>query len=314
MIIEISTLFQQVLLLITMLVPGFLIYKLHFGGKDFAKGLTNLVLYIAQPAMIISPFIRDFDKKLLPGIIGVLIFTFLAHLMFFGISMLLFKKTRNDLRSVLRFAIVFSNSGYMGIPLIEALLGSEAAIYATVYNIAFHFFVWSVGCFIYSGEKKYFSINKIFVNPAVISVYIGLLIFFLPINDFIPDVVVSATDMLKGLVAPLSMMLVGFHMASADFKGVIKEKGIWGSIFVRLIVCPAVVFLVMKLVQIMGIYDNTVAATVILIASATPAATATSMFAEKFDGDTRSSGVLVPLCTILAVVSMPLVALLLKLY
>ena len=63
-----------------------------------------------------------------------------------------------------------------------------------------------------------------------------------------------------------------------------------------------------------GIYTDKVIATVIFIAASTPAAAATSMFAEMFDGDTKLSGVLVPLSTILSLGTMPLTALLLKLY
>ena len=311
--IDVETLFNQVLLLVLMLIPGVILSKCRFADEKFAKGLANLVLYIAQPAMIISPFIRDFDKSLLSGILGVLVFSFTAHLMFFGIAMLLFKRTETAARNVLRFAIVFSNAGYMGIPLIEALLGSEAAVYATVYNISFQFFIWSFGCFIYSGDKSYISPKKMLLNPASISIYIGLLLFLLPINSFVPVVAVSALDMLKGLVAPLSMILVGYHMASADYSGVFKNMKMWVSIVMRLLVCPAIIFSVMKLSQVLGIYDNFTAIKVVLITSATPAATATSMFAEKFDGDTKLSGVIVPVCTVCSVVTMPAVSLLLNL-
>ena len=311
--ISIFTLFKQVLLLILMLIPGAIMFKMHFGDEKFAKGLTNLILYIAQPAMIIAPYIRDFDKRLMSGIVGVAIFSFIAHLLFYLIAVLSFKKVQINKRKVLRFAVLFSNSGYMGIPLIEALLGSDAAIYATVYNIGFNFFVWSLGCYIYTDDKSYVSPKKMFINPATISIYVGLLIFFLPVNRFLPSVVISSVDMLKALVAPLSMMLVGFHMASADFKGVFKDWDIWRCILLRLFVCPAAIFALMKLADVTGIYSNAVAVTVVLLCSATPSATSVNIFAEKFDCDTRTSGKIVPISTICALASMPITALLLKL-
>lgn len=310
--IDIVTLFKQVLLLILMLIPGIVICKMHFGEEKFAKGLANLVLYIAQPMMIISPYIRDFDKKLLSGILGVAVFSFIGHLLFYAVARLFFKKAAAEKRKVLRFAVMFSNAGYMGIPLIEALLGSEAAIYATVYTIGFHFFVWSVGCYIYTEDKKYISPKKMLLNPATISVYIGLLIFFLPVNRFLPNVAVSAVDMLKVLVAPLSMMLVGYHLAHADLKGIIKDGSLWQCVFLRLIVCPVLIFCVMKLVALTGLYRSEIAFTVVLLSSATPSATASSMFAEKFDGDTVTAGKIVPVSTICALLSMPVTALLLQ--
>lgn len=152
-----------------------------------------------------------------------------------------------------------------------------------------------------------------FINPATISIYVGLLIFFLPVNRFLPSVVISSVDMLKALVAPLSMMLVGFHMASADFKGVFKDWDIWRCILLRLFVCPAAIFALMKLADVTGIYSNAVAATVVLLCSATPSATSVNIFAEKFDCDTRTSGKIGPISTICALASMPITALLLKL-
>lgn len=311
--IDIATLFKQVLLLILMLIPGVILYKAHFGEEKFAKGLANLVLYIAQPMMIVSPYIRDFDPRLLPGMIGVAVFSVLGHLLFFAVARLCFKKVPIEKRRVLQFAVLFSNAGYMGIPLIEALLGSDAAIYATVYTIGFHIFVWSVGCYLYTGDRKYISPKKMLLNPAAISVYVGLLFFFLPVNRFLPEIAISAVDMLKVLVAPLSMMLVGFHLAHADLRGIFRDAALWQCILLRLFVCPLLIFGVMKLVALTGLYRSEVAFTVVLLSSATPAATAVSMFAEKFDCDTVTAGKVVPISTVCSLLSMPLTALLLRL-
>ncbi len=311
--IDIYSLFLQVLILIILLVPGVVVNKMGADG-GFAKGLSNLVLYFAQPALIIAPFIRPFDKALLPGMLGVFVFSFAAHIIFFLLSRPMFKKNSEKTASALRFSIVFSNAGYMGIPLIEAVLGSEAAIYATVYCVSFNVFLWSLGSYIYTHDTQYIKPKKIFVNPSMLAIYAALIIFVLPIDSFIPSAAVSIIDMLKALVAPLSMIIVGYHMANADLKALVKSGSLWLAVATRLFLCPTVIFAVMKIVSILGIYHNEMAATVVLIASSTPAATATSMFAEKFDGDTKTTGAVVPISTILAVASMPLCALLLKFY
>lgn len=312
--VNILALFMQVFLLVMMLVPGVLVRKMQWGDNGFAKGVSNLILYVAQLALIISPFIRAYDKSMLSGIIGVFVISFFAHVLFYGIALVFIPGVSTAIKKVLRFSVVFSNAGYMGIPLIEAVLGSDAAIYATIYNISFNLFMWSLGRYIYTEDRKYISPLKMFINPAAVAVYIGLFIFFLPIEGYIPAVIISAIDMLKGLVAPLSMMLVGYHMAGADFKNLFKTKSMFIAMAVRLIVCPVVLFGILKLFSVLGIYHNEIAVTVSLLAAATPAATSTSMLAEKHDGDTKTSGMLVPASTILAVLTMPLVALLLKFY
>lgn len=312
MLIDIETLFNNVLLLMLMLVPGVIMAKLLKGDKSFANGLSKLVLYIATPAMMISPFIREFEKEMLGGIIASALLTAAAMLSFFLASFLIWGESR--VKRTLQFSVIFSNAGYMGIPLIERLLGADAAIYATAANVSFNLLLWTLGCFVYTHDTKYMRPLKIATNPVIIGMAVGLLLFFTPASRYVPDVASSAIDMLKGLVAPISMMVVGYHAASANYKRVLTRGSLWFSVALRLLICPVVTFALLKVLSAVGIYSNTVVATVVFIAAATPSATATSMFAEMFDGDTEVSGVLVPISTVFSLASMPLTALLLKLY
>jgi predicted permease len=312
MIIDIETLFNNVLLLLLMLIPGFAMSALLKGEKAFAAGLSKLVLYVATPAMLVSPFIRNFEREMLGGLVATFLLAILGMFLFFLVAFIIGGEEK--VKRTLQFAIVFSNAGYMGIPLIEMLLGGEAVIYATVYNVAFNLLLWTLGCFIYTRSSKYMQPRKLLTNPVIIAMVIAAVLFFTPANGYVPKTAISAIDMLKGLVAPLSMMVVGYHAASANYKKELLRLSLWGTIALRLLVCPAVAFLMLKAASVLGIYTNTTVATVVLIASATPTATATSMFAEMFDGDTELSGVLIPVCTILSLASMPLMAMLLKLY
>ncbi|MBQ8164386.1 MAG: AEC family transporter [Clostridia bacterium] len=309
---EIMALLYQVLILVIMLIPGFVFKKLNFGEEKFAKGVANLTLYIAQPAMIINSFIMDYDPSKMGNIVQIAIFSVIAHVLFFGVAMLFFKKVPIDKQKVLRFAIIFSNAGYMGIPLIRAFLGSDAGIYATIYNIGFNLFIWSLGCYIYSGDKKYMSVKKMFINPATISIATGMIIFVTPLSGYIEKLTPLKTciDYLDGMVAPLVMMLVGFHMASVDWKTVFKDIEMYKCIFLRLILCPVLVWAVLRVLMVFGLCSET-AMQVVLVCSATPCATSVGVFAEKFNCDTVTSGKVVPISTILALATMPLIAMLL---
>ena len=312
MLIDIKTLFTNVLLLMIMLVPGVIMNKIMGGDKKFASGISKLVLYIATPAMIVSPFIREFSRETLGGMVATFLIALFVMLSFFLAAFLIGGEEK--VKRTLRFSIVFSNAGYMGIPLIERLLGGEAVIYATVFNVSFNLLMWTLGCYIYTHDVKYMRPSKIIRNPVIIAVIVGLLLFFTPASRFVPTVATSSIDMLKGLVAPLSMMVVGYHAASADYKRVLFTGRLWLATAMRLILCPIITIVILKALSLCGIYTDKVIATVIFIAASTPAAAATSMFAEMFDGDTKLSGVLVPLSTILSLGTMPLTALLLNLY
>ena len=310
--IDTAKLFSSVLLLFILIIPGFLLRKAKLAGDYLPKGFTNVILYVTQPALIMVAFIRPYDAQVMKTALGVLIFSFLLHGVWFALSLLFFRKCEEKLKRVYRFGSIFANAGYMGIPLIMALLGDDAAIFASVYIVGFNFYCWSVGCLIYSGDKSYVSPRKMFLNPATIPTYIGLLFFLLPIDAFVPDVVVNALETLRGTVAPMSMMLVGMLLADMKLKGAFKDINFFISLAMKLILFPVIAWLFIKGADMSGIYSDATCAIVVLVCAATPSAAATSMFAEKFDGDSVTASKFVSISTILSLITIPLVSLLLQ--
>lgn len=310
--INILDLLVSVLVLFVMVVPGFIMRKAKLAGDDLPGGLSNVILYVAQPALIIVSFIRPYDQSVIRSALGVLVFSFILHGVFFLVSLLFFRKSEELKRRVYRFGSIFANAGYMGIPLITALLGASAAIYATVYIIGFNFYCWSLGCLIYSGDKSYISVKKIFLNPATIPTYIGLVFFLSPLDRYVPAPATNVLEMLSALIAPLSMMLVGMRLADMKLKGAFSDKGLFAALFLKLLLFPAIGWGIVKLAAVTGIFVDEMTMTVVLICTSTPCAAATAMFAEKFNGDRICAGKFVSISTLFSLVTMPLVALLLK--
>ena len=302
----------SVLILFILIIPGYLLRKTKLASDDLPSGLTNVILYVGQPALIVVSLIRPYDAEVMKTALGVLVFSFVMHSVFFGLSMLFFKNAEEQKKRVYRFGCIFANSGYMGIPLIMTLFGSDAAIYPTFYIIGFNFFCWSLGALIYSGDKSYISPRKMFLNPATIPTYIGLIFFLLPIDAYVPRFIVEPLDMLRNIVAPLSMMIVGLRLADMKLKGAFKDANLFIALAVKLILFPVVAWGIVKLVSLTGLYSNDMTTAVVLISAACPCATMTSMFAEKFHGDSITASMFVSLSTVLSIVTMPVVSLLLK--
>ncbi len=323
--IDISILFSKVVLLLLMIIPGFLIAKCKLSIPGLGKGVANIILYAAQPALIIKGYIREFDAEVFSRALQVLLYALITHLLFILLAFVVFRNGDIARRRVLRFATVFTNAGYMGIPLICAIFDDEYAIYASIYVIVFNIFCWSLGAYLYTDERKYISLRKMFLNPASIATYVGLLFFFTPLNrliaplgegtaivDVVRAIPYDLIDGLQAMVAPLSMLLIGLRLAEIDFRGVLRDKQMYVYLLLRLLVSPALIWGVMKLCMLIGILNDGVVMTVILLSAATPAATATTMFAEKYDGDSVYASKLVSVSTILSIATMPIVALLLN--
>jgi len=325
--IDAVKLFEQVAVLVLIMIPGFLLGKFKLVGDGFGKWISNVILYAAQPALIIMGFVSvDFGTEVLLRMGAVFVLAIVAHLLFFGVALLFFRKAPAKRRSVLLFSTVFTNAGYMGIPLLESLFldtHPEIAIYGSVYVTAFNIFVWSLGSYLYTGDKKYISVKKMIVNPATLSTFVGLAIFFLSaipavrnsliipyIRGEVSSVFPSFMNSMKALVAPLAMLLIGFRFVDLKFKSVFKDKYLYINLFVTLFLTPALIWAIVKLLAVTHIYDDELVMSVLLLSAAAPAATATSMFAEKYDGDSPYASLIVSVTSVFCIISMPIVALL----
>ncbi len=318
-----------------MMIPGIILKKCNMISDGFGKGLSNLVLYIAQPALIFLAYVRNFDKNILINSIYVLAISVFCHLLFAVCSMLIFKNAPDAKARMLKFATIFSNAAFLGIPLINAVLEDSypgATLYASIYNITFNLFLWSLGVRIctegrdengngecdYSDEaariasevgartKAGGSIIRALSHPVTIAAAIGLLFFILPINGYIPKIVIESLTMLKNLVAPLSMVIIGIRLAGMDFRGIHKDKYMYLFLMLRHIALPLAVILFVKLIELIGISVSPAVSTVIVIMSATPAASSATMFAEKYNCDSVYVSRLVAISTILSIATIPL--------
>ena len=116
--------------------------------------------------------------------------------------------------------------------------------------------------------------------------------------------------MLSGLVAPLSMIVVGIRLAEVEVKTAFKDKYLYMFSALRLFGGPIVAFLLLKIAELLFGYSNQMVSFMLIILTSTPTATMTTMFAEKFDGDAVYASKCVAINTIFSLVTMPLMALL----
>ncbi len=315
---------SSVAILCLMVVPGFLLSKFKLAEGKFAVGLSNYILYIAQCCLFVHSFANtEFSVKLLWNILIIFLASVLTHLIFTGIAYIFYRDAADPQQRVLRFASVFTNAGYMSLALFKLIApdNTELMLYASVYLIFFNMYMWSIGVMFYTKDRSYVRVKHMFLNPAVISTAIGLVLFFCRSSTWINENPVTETlntalNMLGQTVGPLSMVVVGIRLGMTDFRGFFKDKQMWIYMIVRLILSPVIVFCVMKpifmlLEPLIGEVAADALMIVVLVCASTPAATSASMFAEKYNADASYAGKLVSISTILSAVTMSLCTLLL---
>lgn len=331
---HILDLILNVAILFIMMVPGVILKKCKLCSDTFGKGLSNLVLFIAQPCLIVYGYLCCTESffDIWVGCLVTLALSFVSHTVFALVAIPVFKKAPGGARRILRFATVFSNSAYMAIPLIQALIDAPgstvsptAVVYATIYNITFNLFLWTLGVKICTDEEKasdeggkrrltpsWATVRRVLVHPVTIASAIGLVLLILGIN--LTDVtsaglgiISDALLMLKNLVAPLSMVVIGLRLAELDMHGFFKDVYMYVFLALRHLALPLAIILLMLGLSLVIPVDSNVAL-VISIMAAAPAATAATMFAEKYDCDASYASRIVSISTILCIATMPLMA------
>lgn len=298
----------QVLILLALAVPGFILKKLKLMNDFSVSTLVNILMYVALPFLLVESFLTNkFTKETLVNMGITVGFALLCMLILFVISHFIYKFNSNvDESKVYKYATIFSNCGFMGIPVIEALMHTEgslldgnAIIYVAVFNVVFNLLNWTFGVYILSGDKKYISFKKAFLNPATIAVLIGLPFFFC--NVELPEPIIRFTGLLGGITTPLAMIITGIRLAEIPIKEIFKGWGTYGACALRLVVAPVIMFLILMPFEI----DITVKAVLIAI-MAMPCAVTAIAFCELVETDSMAAVKCVLLTTVLSCITIPL--------
>lgn len=295
-----SAVAAQVAVLFILIAIGYLCSKKGIFDEHTIKHLTHFILYFVTPTVVINSFNREFDPLLVRKL-GISALCALGlHLLNILISYAVIHDKDQAKKAVLRYGIIFSNCGYMALPLQNALLGTEGVFLGTAYIAVFNLLTWTYGLVLMSGSVKEISIKKIFINPGIIGITVGLIIFLTPLK--LPAIIASPIVHLSNLNTPLPMMIIGFYLAQITSLTVLKEGKLVLGIFTRLILCPLAGLGIMYL---LGIRSNVLPAMVIAVSA--PTAANTTMFAAKYEKDTQASVTMVAISTLFSIITMPLI-------
>ena len=290
----------QVLILFILILIGFILAKAKVLGDKSVKGMTDLVLYTVTPCVIIKSFIREFEPKLLKNLLLSFLIAFSAHILFIALSRIFLRSNNKSQEKVLQFAVIFSNCGFMSIPLQQALLGDMGVFYGSSYVAIFNLFIWSYGILLMSGDKAYLTPKKLVINPGVIGLTVGVVIFLASIP--VPRILGETVGYMAALNTPLPMIIIGYHLYNSSLLEGFKNLKCLFAVFLRVVLFPLLALGVMYLCGVRGVMLISS-----VISCCAPSAAITTMLSAKFERDTALSVNMVSLSTLLSLVTMPLI-------
>jgi predicted permease len=295
----------QTIIMFLMILIGYVIFKTHLADHEGNKTVSNILLLVVTPAMLMDTlFSMKYSVRILQGLMVAIALGFVSHFAVIAITGLFLRKKDNDPEiGMERYLAVYSNCGFMGIPLVSSVYGAEAVLYMTGYMIAFNVLTWTHGLIEITGKTSFEKVWKGLLSTTVVCTVIGIVVFVFQIP--IEAHVLRAISYIGAMNTPMGMIVAGIVLAETGLGGIWKKPRIFLVTALKLFVAPAVTFLLLILARkVIGISDELFYA--ILIPAACPAATTGTMMALRYDKDFEFSSQVFVVSTLLSMLTIPL--------
>lgn len=299
---------NQVFIMLLLIIVGYILFKIKFISKETNTQLTNLVLYVVIPAMILSTYQMDYDKEEARNMLLGFLLSFISIAIAIIISHVVRIKAQQKSLATERFCIIFTNCGFMAIPLMSAIFGQIGVFYCNTYLTVFNFVIWTYGVVLMqqkkdAKEKKSLKESlKPFLTPTMFCIFLGIFMYFLQIK--FPNPIAKSIDYIASMNTPLAMIVSGVYIAQSDLFGALKNVRVYVSAIIKSFIVPFAVLILFYFLP----FNETLKIT-ILIAAACPTASNAMLFANRFDGDVERASNIFTISTLMSVISLPLMIL-----
>lgn len=303
------TLVMQILGMVLMVLMGFLGAKGGLLCQQDSYSLSRFTVYIITPCTLINAFQTDLELEKLRGLALALVASGIIHGLFLLVSALMCLG-KHGLRPEEQVSILYTNCGNLIIPMVWAVLGEEYVFYTSAYLLVQNVLIWTHGQAKLGGNGGKTTLRTIFVNPGMLGIGAGFLLFFLQIRLTGP--LHTAVSGLAQCIGPLSMVIVGILMAGTDWRKTFLSARIYGVAALRLLVLPVMaVGVLWLLLWAWPMEGGSAILLVVALASAAPSASVVIQLSQlnRHPGVDNASAINV-VTTALCAVTMPMIVLL----
>lgn len=298
--------FSKVSVIFLLILVGFFLAKKEFLSPHSQKEMTALILYVLLPCTLIKSFDIDFSSDILITGLKLALTMFITYNGSYVLANFIAKRYKLSLtkQDVHTLSMIIPNVGFMGYPIVNALMGPEGIIFAVMANIGFELFAWSVGIKTISRNSEVKSSDNVILyllkTPAIIAIIIGMVLFTTPLT--VPEPFKSTILLLSSAMSPIAMIIVGISLANSHIAKLLKDKYMYVSCITRLIVIP---LLLLSALKALHFYETMYFLPMILISM--PTAGYATMFATKYESDSLLASELISMSTLFSLITIPLI-------
>lgn len=299
-------LMQQIVQLFLMIFMGYLIVKTGLVRDDDSKVLSKIILYLIVPCVIINAFQVDYTTDTVKG----LLIAFAASVMTQVILLVVISAAGKllHLNEVEVASVYYSNSGNLIVPIVTFILGQEWVLYGCVFMSVQLVFLWTHCKKIISREAPY-DWKKIILNINMISIFIGVILFFTKIR--LPEIIGNTLASVGTMIGPASMIVTGMLFAGMNLKQIFANKRVYFITFLRLIAVPLIALVLIKFSNLASFSaDGNKIMLIVFLAIITPSASTVTQMCQVYGNDSRYASAINVMTTLLSIITMPVMVML----
>ncbi len=305
---------SQMLMMFTLIMVGFLLRKKKLLPQNADSAMAKMETYIFLPGLslynqMMQCTLDNFKSNWVLILYGFII-VIVAILISQPLSRMFVPKvsqTPQKLyeRNIYRYAMTFGNYGFMGNFIILGIWGDELFYKYSMFCLLVGIICGSWGLYILIPKDRnagvWNNLKKGLLAPPVVAILVGMIFGLLNFKQYVPEFVINAFNNAGKCQGPVAMILAGFVIGGYDFKKLLQNKKVYLATFLRLIVIPSVLMLVLK-----AIGTNDEIMTLALIAFATPLGLNTIVYPAAYGGETETGASMAMISHTLSVITIPL--------
>lgn len=283
-------------------VPGFIVIKTKLIPESAISAFAKLLMTVCQPALMIYSFMGlSFTPELLWQMVTAFLILLIAQGAVIGAGCLIFRRREEPRFRIYILAAALGNCGFMGVPLLQALLPDypQALAFSAMASVVLNLLGWTVGSFVITRDRRYIQGKKLLLNPAIPAVAVALFLFVNRIS--LPSLLSGPVTLLARMTTPLCMLIMGMRLAVCPAREVFQRGGLYATVAVKQIVFPLVMLIVLRLLPL----DNFMKSALLIIVSC-PVASAVLNFSEMLENGQQTAAGAVLLGTLASIVTVPL--------
>ena len=296
-----GTIVNKVAVMLVMIVLGYVITRRGILTEKGAGEITSLLLKIVTPCLIVNSLLSSEGDLTAGEMLLALGLAILSLGIGIAVSYLFFRQEPPDRKKVLRFSLIFSNAGFMGIPLVQGIVGARGVVYGSLFVVAFNLVCWTYGYAMMTGGKL--NLRSAILNPGILGLAIGLPLYFFRVP--LPPVVMEPITFLADLNTPLAMLVIGSHVARVDLRSALMDLSVYKLSFLRLLAVPLLYLGALLLLR----PEPDLLLSSVIQASA-PVAANCVLFAVAYGGNAPLASKTVAVSTVLSILTIPLMTVL----